>query len=366
MSRCSTSAPGQACQFLPPVFRRKIQIRRPHQVSHAAAFVRLLDARPDVIELGPQRFQFVGQHQGARQQIENRVIGAGHRRIKLPSRKNGYAAGAHGLLDDFLVAGNALPGETGMHRAQKFFADRSFGQRQQQRFIHGIRRALGGGIKLPDGLDLIAKKLDAHRALSFRRIHIENAAAQGIFSGHLDHVGGVIADRVEVGEQRVDVEHFAAANGPRQIGVVLGRAQAKGGGGNRRNHKRCRAGGDFPQRDRPLFLDLRMRGQILEGQHVVVGKGDHGFGIGGPGQFTKSLQHRNQVFRRAIVGDHDNQRAPGRLLQQDQKQSFCGRDQSGDTNPPRALFQMGGHTRKGRQLFHVREEITNEGENHAA
>ncbi len=124
-----------------------------------------------------------------------------------------------------------------MHRAQKFFADRSLGERKQQRFIHGIRRALGGGIKLPDGLDLVPEELDAHRALIFRRIHIENAAAQGIFSGHFDDVGGVVADRVEVGEQRVDVEHFAAANGPRQIGVILGRTQAKGGGGNRRNHE---------------------------------------------------------------------------------------------------------------------------------
>ncbi len=60
-----------------------------------------------------------------------------------------------------------------------------------------------------------------------------------------------------------------------------------------------------------------MRGKILEGQHVVIGKRDHGIRIGGPGELAKGLQHRNQVFRGAVVGDHDNQRAPGRLLQQD-------------------------------------------------
>ena len=89
-----------------------------------------------------------------------------------------------------------------------------------------------------------------------------------------------------------------------------------------------------------------MRRQILEGQHVVVGQATTDSGSAAAGQFAKGLQHRDQVFRGAVVGDHDNQRAPGGLLQQDQKQSFGGGDQSRDTNPPRALFQMGGHTRE--------------------
>ena len=218
-----------------------------------------------MIELCPQRFQFVGQHQGTRQQIEHSVIGAGDGRIKLPSWKDGDAAGAHGLLDDFLVAGDALPGKTGMHRPQQFFADRSLGERKQQSFIRGIRRALGCRIKLSYGLDLVPEKLDAHRTLVFRRVHIENAAAQGVFSGHFDYIGGVVANRVEVGQQRVDVERFATAHGPRQIGVILGRTQAKGGSCNRRNHERRRARGNLPQRNRPLFLDLRVWRQILEG-----------------------------------------------------------------------------------------------------
>ena len=188
-----------------------------------------------------------------------------------------------------------------MHRAQKLFADRSFCQRKQQGFIDGIRRALGSRIKLPYGLDFVPKKFNAHRTFGFWRVHIENAAAQGVFSGHFDDVGGVIANRVEVREQRVDVQRFATAHGPRQIGVILGRTQSQRGGGNRRNHERRRAGGNLPQRDRALLLNLRVRGQILEGQHVVVGQRDHGLRTGGPGQLAKSLQHRNQVFRGAIV-----------------------------------------------------------------
>ena len=96
-----------------------------------------------------------------------------------------------------------------------------------------------------------------------------------------------------------------------------------------------------------------------------MGRRDDGVRIGGPGQLAKGLQQRDQFFGRMIIGHNHNKRASRGLLQQDQKQSFCGGNQSGDTNPPRALLQMGGHTRKGRQLFHVREKITNEGENHA-
>ena len=139
-----------------------------------------------------------------------------------------------------------------------------------------------------------------------------------------------------------------AAHGSRQVGVILGRTQAKGGGGNRGNHKRSSAGGNLPKRDRPLFLNFRMRREILEGQDVVVRKRDDGVGIGCPGQLAKGLQHGNHFIGGTIIRDHDNERTRSRLLQQDQKQGFCGGNQSGDTNPPRALLEMGGHTRKGR------------------
>ncbi len=178
-------------------------------------------------------YRLVGQHQRARQQIEHGVIGAGHRSVELPSRKHSHAAGAHRLLDDFLVAGDALSGKAGVNRAQKFFADRSFGERKQQSFIYGIGRSLGGGIELSYGFDFVPEELDTHRAFVFGRIHIEDPAAQSIFAGHFDDIGGVVADRVEMRKQRVNFQHFAAAHRSRQIGVILSRTQTKGGGGNR-------------------------------------------------------------------------------------------------------------------------------------
>ena len=67
------------------------------------------------------------------------------------------------------------------------------------------------GIEAADGFDFIAEKFDAHRALGFGRIDIEDAAAQGVLAGHLDDIGGGVADGVQMGEEIFDVEGFAAA-----------------------------------------------------------------------------------------------------------------------------------------------------------
>ena len=240
----------------------------------------LFDPRPRSIEFLLQGFRFVGQHGRVGQQIEQAPALTRHGRIKLPAGKHGNAARAHGLLDDFFVAGDALAGEPYVNRTEQIFADRSLGERKQQSFIHRTRRALRRGIELANRLDFVAEELDAHRAISFGRIHIENAAAQGVLPRHFHDIGGRVAHRVEVLEQRFRIERLAPPDRARQIGVVLGGGKANGRGRNGRNHERHGAGGDLPQGGRPFFLDLRMRGEILEGQHVARGQRDDGFGLG--------------------------------------------------------------------------------------
>ena len=120
----------------------------------------------------------------------------------------------------------------------------------------------------------------------------------------------------------------------------------------------------FHSVDRAFLLDFRVGRQILKRQNIARGKADDGVRIGSAAQLVERLQHGDELFGGVIVGNDHNQRPAGGLLQQDQQQSLGGRSKSGDTNTPRALFQMGGHTRKGGQFFHVREEIANEGENH--
>jgi hypothetical protein len=65
-------------------------------------------------------------------------------------------------------------------------------------------------------------------------------------AGHLDHVGGSVADGIEVREQGIEIEGFAAADGAGEIGIVIAGAEANGGGRDRRDHDGCGAGSDLP------------------------------------------------------------------------------------------------------------------------
>ena len=51
--------------------------------------------------------------------------------------------------------------------------------------------------------------------------------------------------------------------------------------------------------------------------------------------------------------------------QKHEQQGLGGGRKSGDTNAPRALPQMGGNAREGGKHFYVREELANEGKQHA-
>ena len=170
-------------------------------------------------------------------------------------------------------------------------------------------------IKFANGLDLIAKELDAKRAISFRRVNIEDAAAQSVFSGHFHHIGRGVAHGIKVTQQGFGIKCLPAPQNPRQIGVVFRGTQPQRSGSDRGNYDGHCARGNFPKSYGSFFLNFRMRGKILEGQDVARGKGDYRFRFGAD-QLGKSLQYGNKLFQHVIVGDHDNKRPLGNLLQQ--------------------------------------------------
>ncbi len=128
---------------------------------------------------------------------------------------------------------NAFPREPRVDGAEQFFRDRRLRQRQKQRFIDGVGRPLTRRVELAYGFDFISEKLDAHRPVRFRRVHIQNAAASRILPRHFHHIGCAVADRVQVFEQLLQIESFAATQNPRQVGIVFGTAQKNRGGGHR-------------------------------------------------------------------------------------------------------------------------------------
>ena len=85
-----------------------------------------------------------------------------------------------------------------MNRAEQLLADGSLRKGQQHSLIRRRRRALRGRIEFAEGLNFIAEKLDAKWPVSFGRVNIKNAAAKGVFAGHLNHVSRVVADGIEM------------------------------------------------------------------------------------------------------------------------------------------------------------------------
>jgi hypothetical protein len=109
-----------------------------------------------------------------------------------------------------------------------------------------------------------------------------------------------------------------------------------------------------------------MRRQILEGEDVAGGHGDDGLGVSGGGEFAEALQNRDKIFNGAVVIDYEDEWAVSGAAEEHEQQGFGGRGESGDTNSPRALPEVGGYTRDGGKHFYVREEFADEGKQHAS
>src|ERR1700719_3576755 len=159
---------GEGRDLLPPVVWRKIQIYGTHKIANAATLVRFFDAGPEAVKFTTQQIRFVEQDGRVRKQIEHGAVGAGYRGVELPPGENGDSAGAYRGLDDLFRSRDALAGKPSVNGAQQVIADRSFGERQQQRFVHGVGGTLRGRVEAADRFDLVAEEFDADGALGFR------------------------------------------------------------------------------------------------------------------------------------------------------------------------------------------------------
>src|SRR5512146_3031243 len=279
-----------AVAVLLPELGSEVQVLRADQVADPAAFVYFAQALPEVLKFAFQRIWLIQHHGGARQQIEEHGVRAGHWSIELPSREDGDAGGQRRLFQDLFRTRNAPSGESSVNGAQQLLGGGRFGQRQQYHFVQRRGGALGGRVEFANGLDFVAEQLKAGGAVGLGRINVENAAAHGVLAGHLHHISGGIAHRVQVPGKSFHVHGFASPQHSCQFAVELGRAQADGGGGNRGDHDGSCPAGDFPQRGGPRFLNFRVGGEILEGENVARGQGNYGLGRGRAGQATKRLQ----------------------------------------------------------------------------
>ena len=186
----------------------------------------------------------------------------------------------------------------------------------------------------------------------------------GELARHLDHIHLVVADDAQVLDQTFGIDHLAAAHDLRQVGIESCVTQTHRRRRDRRDYDAGGSGGDLPQRGGASFLDLGMRREILERQHIIGRQTDDRFGQHGAGQLAERAHDRQQLIQSAVVGNGDDQRPRGATMQQGIEKSFAGGSESGHTNPPRAALDLGNSTRKGGRLFHVRKEFADEREDH--
>ncbi len=359
------SAPGSAAVFGHQSSGAQVEILGANEVSDAAALMDLLNAGPEAVEFLAELIGFVEKNRSTRDEIEDGAVGSGDRGVKLPAGKDIHSCRTNRSLDDFFITNYALAAEAGVNCAEEMFADGGFGERKQQSLVYRRGRALGGGIELTNGVGFVTEELDAQGTVGFGRVDIEDAAAHRVFAGHFDDIGGCVSDRVEMREQCLEVEGFAAADGASEIAVVFGGTQADGCGRNGRDNDGCCAGCNFPERGSTFFLEFRVRREILEWKNVAGWKRNDRLGIASRCEFTESAEDGNELLDGTIIVHDEDQRATGGALKQHEQQGFRGGYEAGYTNTPRALLKVGGYTRESGKLFYVHEEFADEGKKHA-
>ncbi len=203
-------------------FGAQIDVFGPDERADSGALVALLDLVPPAVDLVAHHGRLVDEERAARHEREQRALGAGDGREELPSRKDADAAGRRGFGGHLFVFDfDALPAQPPIDRGQQALGDRRLGQRQQLRFVEARLRALRLGIEFADGLNLVAEELDAHGAVGFGRVDVENSAAARELARHFDEIHLRVADAGQVRGEHFDVDLFAALERDGEAGVVL-------------------------------------------------------------------------------------------------------------------------------------------------
>ena len=70
-------------------------------------------------------------------------------------------------------------------------------------------------------------------------------------------------------------------------------------------------------------------------------------------------------FSGFVVGDDDDARSCGRSNEEGEIERAGGEGKAGDTSAPRASAQVAAYTLKGFGVLKVRQELADEGKNHA-
>ena len=179
-------------------------------------------------------------------------------------------------------------GEAGVDGGEEFFGDGSFGEGEEQGVVERRAAALGFGVELADGFDLVAEEVDADGAVHLGGVDVEDAAAEGDLAGHFDDVDSGVADGEEVLDEHVGHVLFAELEMEGEGAVVVAGEELHAGGFDGSDDEAGLVGGDLPESGGAGLLNFGVGREIFEGEDVVGGEAEDGFGREGAGELAGS------------------------------------------------------------------------------
>jgi hypothetical protein len=137
------------------------------------------------------------------------------------------------------------------------------------------------------------------------------------------------------------------------------------GGFDGSDDEACLISGDLPEGGGAGLLDLGVRRKIFEGKDVVGGEAEDGFGGEDSCEIAGGEYGGVECLGGFVVGDDDDAGGRCGADEEGEIESAGGEGESGHTTATRASAQMAANTLEGFGVLQVREELANEGKNHA-
>ncbi len=348
-------------------FGAQIDVLRPEERANPGPLVTQLNLAPPAVDLAAHHCRFIDKQRATRQEREQRTIRSSDGRKKLPSGEYADASSRSGFDRHLVILGfDALPAEAPIHRGQQLLGRRRFRQRQQFCLIQPALRALCFRIEFANRFNFVTEELNAHGAIEFRRIDVEDSAAARELTRHFDEIDLGVTYAGQMRGEHLDVDLFAALEGYGQAGIVLEVEELESRGFDGSDENIDGSARKLPQRGGALLLDVGMRGEIFERKHIVGGKPDNAGWIDGAGQLASGFEERLKGFGGLVVGHDQDDRLFGGPRHQRQVESPRRRGQSGHTPPSRTQAKVPANALKARGMLQLREYFADKREDHEA
>ncbi len=170
-----------------------------------------------------------------------------------------------------------------------------------------LERWVSGSNLRMDSISSPKKSMRTGRSM-LGAVDVDDAAADGELAGHLDDIDAGVADGEEMLDEHVGDVLFADAEMEGEAAVEVAGEELHAGGFDGGDDE-ARAGvvrGDLPEGGGAGLLDLGVGGEVFEGEDVVGGEAEDGFGGERSCELAGGEDRGVEGFGGLVVGDDDD------------------------------------------------------------